>query len=147
MILGAIEIKDNNVYINGSLNRDPETIGLTLLQEIERGKTKTPNNKHSLEDFIKEVSNVLKEHLKRSTFHLTEERRIILTEIHCIKAPFTAKDLLFEIEEKNKDVSKATIYKNINLFLKTGIIKQRIPECVNSILTDSEFELNNFYYN
>lgn len=60
--------------------------------------------------------------LKR--WRLTAERRIMLREIHTIPSHFTAKELLSRMKRKRKKVSRATIYRALELFLQEGLIEK-----------------------
>lgn len=57
-------------------------------------------------------------------WRLTAERRIILREIHTIPSHFTAKELLSRMKRKRKKVSRATIYRTLELFQRKGLIEK-----------------------
>ncbi|TKJ34510.1 transcriptional repressor [bacterium (candidate division B38) B3_B38] len=57
-------------------------------------------------------------------WRLTAERRIMLREIHTIPSHFTAKELLSRMKRKRKKVSRATIYRALELFLQEGLIEK-----------------------
>ena len=57
-------------------------------------------------------------------WRLTAERKIILREIHTIPSHFTAKELLSRIRRKRKKVSRATLYRALELFQQEGLIEK-----------------------
>ena len=57
-------------------------------------------------------------------WRLTAERRSILREIHTIPSHFTAKELLSRMKKKRKEVSRATIYRTLELFQQEGLIEK-----------------------
>jgi len=48
----------------------------------------------------------------------------MLREIHTIPSHFTAKELLSRMKRKRKKVSRATIYRALELFLQEGLIEK-----------------------
>ena len=57
-------------------------------------------------------------------WRLTAERRIILKEIHTMPSHFTAKELLSRMKSKKKKVSRATIFRALELFQKERLIEK-----------------------
>jgi len=55
---------------------------------------------------------------------LTAERRILLREIHTIPSHFTAQELISRMKRKRKKVSRATIYRTLELFQQEGLIEK-----------------------
>lgn len=80
---------------------------------------------------------LLEEHIESSSLRQTPERYTILNAIIELKT-FDIDSLHTELIESG--IVKPTIYNNIPLFLKCGIIKQKTPEA-NKLSRKAKFEL------
>jgi Fur family ferric uptake transcriptional regulator len=66
----------------------------------------------------------LRRYLKENNLRFTTERVIILEEIFSFPAHFDAEQLFIHIREKHNYISRATVYRTLELFHKIGIIKK-----------------------
>lgn len=66
----------------------------------------------------------LREYIKENNLRFTTERVIILEEIFSFPPHFDTEKLFIHIREKHNYVSRATVYRTLELFHKIGIIKK-----------------------
>ncbi len=66
----------------------------------------------------------LREYLKENNLRFTTERVTILEEIFSFPSHFDAEQLFIHIRKKNHHISRATIYRALELFNKIGIVKK-----------------------
>jgi Fur family ferric uptake transcriptional regulator len=62
--------------------------------------------------------------LQRRNLRMTEPRRLILEEIYSIHDHFDADTLALEFRRKGLSVSRATVYRNLDLMVDAGLIKK-----------------------
>lgn len=55
---------------------------------------------------------------------LTRERESLLREIFATHYHFEADELLFRLKEKNVKISRATIYRTLDLLVKSGLVRR-----------------------
>ncbi|OGC76392.1 MAG: hypothetical protein A2Z27_01420 [candidate division Zixibacteria bacterium RBG_16_50_21] len=63
-------------------------------------------------------------YLRRKNLKLTQERRVILNEMSGSDKHFGPEDLLIQIREKGKRVSRATVYRTLDLLVDSGVVKK-----------------------
>ncbi|GAB4376793.1 MAG: Fur family transcriptional regulator [Calditrichia bacterium] len=66
----------------------------------------------------------LQQYLKENNLRFTSERVVILEEIFSFEDHFDAEQLFIHIREKENHISRATVYRTLELFHKIGIIKK-----------------------
>lgn len=74
-------------------------------------------------DFQKALQK-LRQYLKQNQLRFTTERVIILEEIFSFKGHFDAEQLFIHIRDKHNYISRATVYRTLELLTKIGIIKK-----------------------
>jgi Fur family ferric uptake transcriptional regulator len=67
---------------------------------------------------------ILREYLKDNKLRFTGERLIVLEEIFTFSNHFDAEQLFIHIRKKYNHISRATVYRTLELFHKIGIIKK-----------------------
>ncbi len=82
---------------------------------------------------------LLSEQVKNKGYFLTKERLSILREITDNPGHFTAEELYLRLRNKGLKVSRATVYNNLEVFVKLGILK-RVR------LSDQQFYYENAYH-
>ena len=65
---------------------------------------------------------MLREYLKENKLRFTTERLVLLEEIFNFHDHFDAEQLFIFIREKHNHISRATVYRSLELFHKIGII-------------------------
>ena len=75
---------------------------------------------HSIE---REVSR-FQEFLQRQNLKLTGERIALVREIFATHYHFEADELLFKMKEKSVKISRATIYRTLDLLVKSGMVRR-----------------------
>ena len=55
---------------------------------------------------------------------LTNERRALIGEIFATHYHFEADELLFKMKEKNVKISRATVYRTLELLVKSGLVRR-----------------------
>ena len=55
---------------------------------------------------------------------LTSERTALVREIFAIHYHFEADELLFKMKEKNVKISRATVYRTLELLVKSGLVRR-----------------------
>jgi Fur family ferric uptake transcriptional regulator len=73
---------------------------------------------------MKEVNQVFSEYLKKKELKNTPERFTILDEIIKWHKHFEADALLVHLKTKNKKISRATIYRTLELLVDCGLVKK-----------------------
>lgn len=66
----------------------------------------------------------LREYLKENNLRFTSERVIILEEIFSFPNHFDAEQLFIHVRNKHKKISRATVYRTLELLHTIGIIKK-----------------------
>jgi Fur family ferric uptake transcriptional regulator len=66
----------------------------------------------------------LRNHLKENDLRFTNERLIILEEIFSFPSHFDAEQLFIYIRKKYNHISRATVYRTLELLNQIGIIKK-----------------------
>ena len=62
--------------------------------------------------------------LKSKGFKLTGERRTILDEIFATHEHINAEDLFLQLRKKKANVSRATVYRTLNLLVTSGLVQR-----------------------
>ena len=68
--------------------------------------------------------NRFQEFLLAQGLKLTRERTSLLREIFSIHYHFEADELLFKMKEKNVKISRATVYRTLELLVKSGMVRR-----------------------
>jgi len=68
----------------------------------------------------------IEESLSSKGFKITKQRKQILDFILKTKGHFEIEDLVYKMKKKNKDVSRATIYRTISLLKELGFVEEVI---------------------
>ena len=66
----------------------------------------------------------LRKHLKENDLRFTNERLTILEEIFTFPSHFDAEHLFIHIRKKHNHISRATVYRTLELLHQIGIIKK-----------------------
>lgn len=66
----------------------------------------------------------LRTYLKENQLRFTSERVILLEEIFSFPAHFDAEQLFIHVRNKHNHISRATVYRSLELFHKIGILKK-----------------------
>jgi Fur family ferric uptake transcriptional regulator len=66
----------------------------------------------------------LRRHLKENDLRFTNERLTILEEIFTFPSHFDAEQLFIHIRKKHNHISRATVYRTLELLYQIGIIKK-----------------------
>ena len=64
------------------------------------------------------------EFLQQQGLKLTTERTALVREIFSIHYHFEADELLFKMKEKNVKISRATVYRTLELLVKSGMVRR-----------------------
>ncbi len=64
------------------------------------------------------------EFLQGQGLKLTAERTALVREIFSIHYHFEADELLFKMKEKNVKISRATVYRTLELLVKSGMVRR-----------------------
>ncbi|MDX8576352.1 transcriptional repressor [Elizabethkingia sp. HX WYD] len=91
---------------------------------------------------IETVKNVLKQYLQDKGYRNTPERYAIIEEIYNLDFHFNVDDLYLLMIQKKYQVSKATIYNTIEIFLDAGLIRKH--QFGEKTLTSSSYEKSYF---
>ncbi|AQX03927.1 transcriptional repressor [Elizabethkingia meningoseptica] len=91
---------------------------------------------------IETVKNVLKQYLQDKGYRNTPERYAIIEEIYNLDLHFNVDDLYLLMIQKKYQVSKATIYNTIEIFLDAGLIRKH--QFGEKTLTSSSYEKSYF---
>ena len=62
--------------------------------------------------------------LQQQGLKLTSERIALVREIFSIHYHFEADELLFKMKEKNVKISRATVYRTLELLVKSGMVRR-----------------------
>jgi len=73
---------------------------------------------------MREVDHVFSDYLKKRDLKNTPERFTILDEIIKMHKHFEADSLLVHLKTKNKKISRATIYRTLELLVDCGLVKK-----------------------
>ncbi len=71
----------------------------------------------------KEISR-FQEFLQQQNLKLTGERTALVREIFATHYHFEADELLFKMKEKNVKISRATVYRTLELLVKSGMVRR-----------------------
>lgn len=63
-------------------------------------------------------------YLQDQGLKLTNERRALVCEIFATHYHFDADELLFKLKEKSAKISRATIYRTLELLVKSGMVRR-----------------------
>lgn len=99
-------------------------------------------NQKQKEKNIEVVKDVLKQYLHDKGYRNTPERYAIIEEIYSLDKHFNVDDLYLLMIEKKYQVSKATIYNTIEIFLDAGLIRKH--QFGEKTLTSSSYEKSYF---
>lgn len=69
---------------------------------------------------------IFQEYLKSKGLKFTPERQVVLEWVFKSHKHFEAEDLLLDIRRSGERVSKATIYRTLNLLVKCGLLREVI---------------------
>jgi len=72
--------------------------------------------------------NVFYQYLKKHNLKYTPERATILNEINGMSSHFEPEMLLFRLKNKHKKISRATIYRTLELLVNSGLVKKTLFE-------------------
>ncbi|KAA3597888.1 MAG: transcriptional repressor [Calditrichaeota bacterium] len=72
----------------------------------------------------KEALQILKKYLKKNNMRYTPEREIILNEVLAIKSHIEADSLFAKLHNKGVRVSRATVYRTLDLLIKCGLAEK-----------------------
>ena len=64
------------------------------------------------------------DYLQQQGLKLTAERTALLREIFSTHYHFEADELLFKMKEKNVKISRATVYRTLELLVKSGMVRR-----------------------
>ena len=64
------------------------------------------------------------EFLQQQGLKLTSEREALLREIFSIHYHFEADELLFKMKQNNVKISRATVYRTLELLVKSGLVRR-----------------------
>jgi len=73
---------------------------------------------------IEVVKDVLRQYLQKKQYRSTPERFAIIEEIYNLDQHFNVDDLYIIMIQKKYQVSKATIYNTVEIFLDAGLIRK-----------------------
>ena len=73
-----------------------------------------------------DVTKVFSDYLKKHSLKVTPERVTILNEINRIKHHFDPDTLLFKLKNQNMKVSRATIYRTLDLLVDCGLVMKNV---------------------
>jgi Fur family ferric uptake transcriptional regulator len=62
--------------------------------------------------------------LQQQGLKLTSEREALLREIFSIHYHFEADELLFKMKQNNTKISRATVYRTLELLVKSGLVRR-----------------------
>ena len=67
---------------------------------------------------------IFRDHLRGAGLRLTRERDRILSEIYRFDGHFRPEDLLIRFRNRGSRVSRATIYRTLDLLVETGLVRK-----------------------
>src|SRR3972149_4932115 len=70
------------------------------------------------------VDQKFEDYLRKKNLKLTQERRDILDEMSGSDRHFGPEELLVQLRENGKRVSRATIYRTLDLLVNSGVVKK-----------------------
>src|SRR5213082_383470 len=65
-----------------------------------------------------------KDFLAQNTLKLTSEREALVREIFSTHYHFEADELLFKMKDKKVKISRATVYRTLELLVKSGMVRR-----------------------
>lgn len=128
-----IDYLNKVVIIDGKPTRDPESIGLAILNAID--------TKDYGEDF-ESIKERFIQYLKKNQHRVTPERIEMLKEICNLNDAFSTLEIWEIMREKKYLVSRSTCYNTVNLLLTCRILKRCEPDDVYSYNPPGTFVLN-----
>jgi len=75
-------------------------------------------------DKMNSTADIFHAYLKKRRLRTTPERFVILDEIIRLRRHFDADGLLLSIKTRNKKISRATIYRTLELLIDCGLVKK-----------------------
>ena len=77
-----------------------------------------------------DAKNIFKEYLKNKNLRNTPERDVILEEVYAKDGHFDVDELFIRLRKNypKKRISKASIYRNIPLFIKAGLVRESVTD-------------------
>jgi Fur family ferric uptake transcriptional regulator len=63
-------------------------------------------------------------YLRKKNLKLTQERRVILDEMSGSERHFGPEELMLQLRDKGKRVSRATVYRTLDLLVDSGVVKK-----------------------
>lgn len=80
---------------------------------------------HSIiEAMLKSYESIFKEYLELKKLKFTRERELILKEILNSKNHFEAEDLLFKFRKNDERISRATVFRTLNLLVDSELLSK-----------------------
>ena len=73
-----------------------------------------------------DVKKVFSEYLRKHSLKITPERVTIIDEINIINQHFDPDMLLFKLKNRNLKVSRATIYRTLDLLVDCGLVMKNV---------------------
>jgi Fur family ferric uptake transcriptional regulator len=67
---------------------------------------------------------IFKSYLKKKNLKVTKERLVILEEVFARHDHFEADDLVLVFKQKNQNVSRATVYRTLDLLTQCGLVNK-----------------------
>lgn len=67
-----------------------------------------------------------KQHLQKKGLKFTPQRKIVLREVFSTHQHFRAEDIFLGLSRKGTGVSRASVYRTIDLLVKTGLLRHII---------------------
>ena len=67
---------------------------------------------------------VFKSYLKKKSLKITKERMVIINEVFARHDHFEADELLLNLKQKNENVSRATVYRTLDLLYQCGLVNK-----------------------
>jgi Fur family ferric uptake transcriptional regulator len=93
--------------------------------KIQNPKFKTKKmSDNKLDDIIREVKSIFSAHLEQHALRKTPERYVILEEIYKRNDHFDADGLYIHMTNQNYRVSRATVYKTLELLVSCDLVKK-----------------------
>lgn len=82
------------------------------------------NTQEETIEILEEVRSILTAYLESRNLRRTEERFAILNEIYKLKEHFDAESLFLHMKKLNYQVSRATVYNNLDLLVQCALVKK-----------------------
>lgn len=71
---------------------------------------------------MQEALDKFKDYLKANKLKFTAERKVILEKVFSIHDHFDAEELLFQLKQEGKQVSRASVYRTLNLLVECNLV-------------------------